>query len=1427
MAADDEDVIDHAVVKIGADTSGLRREMERGVLKATAGVKIKIPMEVDKDATQAGLNYVANLRFKYFQEQERLAQAHQDKMDARHRAALISERNRTRTWREQLTHLQQQADAHDLQRVRTTAERRQHLMVAGEQAAYRAAEALRKQEAAAAERADRDSARRRAALTKRITPPTLVDFGGEGFKPMALLYSSVAALTPALLAMASSAAQAATSVAALGAAGIGAGLAIGGLALSFGSVTDALNLSKTVDTEGLVKSAKQAATTSDDQARATRELANAQRDEKEAYAGIHKARQEAIRDLEDLRQAVQDLDNQYKSDRLSVAEAERDETLTRNNFFATALDRARAHQNLLDARTRFADTALQRKQKQQDLSRSLKQGIEGSDKVRQAKEQARDARDRRLDAQAAASKKMAASLGGATSASEQLKKKLAEMSPAARDMYEWFRANDKKLKDLRRTIEQGVLPGFTTFLEEVNKTPKGGGKTTLQLAAKYAADLGGIISKYAGRFGKFTNSTFFRESMATIQENNATALEKMGKAAERLIRPITRIITAASPLLVKFADKIVEIADKFDAFIEARAKDGSLKKWFEDAATQAGLWWDVLKNVFTFLKDIFRASLPSGGSLVQSLRDFTDRLAKWSSSSDGQRNIRHFFEIFRDLPYGRIRDFLFQFSELFIAMHAFQWAKANPFWSALGVFAASHPDAAAKLVGMLSDFVESLAGLMASQPEATAFILGLVALGKLNKAGGGILFKLSGMEKLTSMLRGKFSILDKFLGGGATTGVMNVRAGVVNVYGGVGGGGGFPGGPGGKGGPKGGPRGGVSSPLLLGGGLTTAAVLAGIFGTQGFNRAGKGQGFGQPIKDFFNDPSWATFMNTLQMASPIGWAGYFLGQPKVKTLLKLANPLNLLKKHKPGKTAIDPYGFSNTKTSAAESYGLSRFINNLQSFGSGHIVTKDAMTDYIDARKRNVKEYVDFIRGKDGPVAAAKLQQAEDRRSVDTLAGLLTQYGWAKDKAHDFATKQFDVAKHTREAKTAAEEAKPKFDDLGNSVDSAAGKAEKANTKMHTLSSTIDGIEGKHVIGLDTQGYDKVAKQLDLLWQTQHVLYNPKYSNSAAGADTVSSQSSPVHNTYKKNDPKNLLSPVFKAGGGSVKGAGTWTSDSIPAWLSNGEYVIPAKQVQHYGVSTFDAYRKGQMPRFAGGGEAGRGTMPFTVNLPLKGLQVPKVPEVDPGVGWTPFKGPIPKGVGMLKGLSGPLAAAAIDAHRMVGASVTSGLRTGRAAITVTGNKSYHGSGRAIDLVPPSMALFNYLKAKYDGAIKELIYSPAGNMQVWHGKNHMYSDPRIRRTHYNHVHLALAQGGLVQANKYDKGGVLPPGYSLAFNGTGRPETVRTSQQERNLQSPVRLDRRDLALLAASITGGGPGVVNMDGRKVAELTNRYNYLPSGV
>lgn len=60
---------------------------------------------------------------------------------------------------------------------------------------------------------------------------------------------------------------------------------------------------------------------------------------------------------------------------------------------------------------------------------------------------------------------------------------------------------------------------------------------------------------------------------------------------------------------------------------------------------------------------------------------------------------------------------------------------------------------------------------------------------------------------------------------------------------------------------------------------------------------------------------------------------------------------------------------------------------------------------------------------------------------------------------------------------------------------------------------------------------------------------------------------------------------MVMATGGHVQGPGTATSDSIPAMLSNGEYVLKASAVSRLGVGFLDSLNSGRATRhYASGG---------------------------------------------------------------------------------------------------------------------------------------------------------------------------------------------------------------------------------------------------
>lgn len=142
-------------------------------------------------------------------------------------------------------------------------------------------------------------------------------------------------------------------------------------------------------------------------------------------------------------------------------------------------------------------------------------------------------------------------------------------------------------------------------------------------------------------------------------------------------------------------------------------------------------------------------------------------------------------------------------------------------------------------------------------------------------------------------------------------------------------------------------------------------------------------------------------------------------------------------------------------------------------------------------------------------------------------------------------------------------------DEENNEIDSrlASGDYDKPETSIEETSTVVSGLTASVDSGNSTAHSDALISQ-DTLSQILTEVSGIKYS----------SQGVEGHAT-----------------GGFIRGAGTSTSDSIPAMLSNGEFVVKASAVRKYGTGFLNAVNNGNftklhMPvaRFADGGSVMR-----------------------------------------------------------------------------------------------------------------------------------------------------------------------------------------------------------------------------------------------
>lgn len=182
---------------------------------------------------------------------------------------------------------------------------------------------------------------------------------------------------------------------------------------------------------------------------------------------------------------------------------------------------------------------------------------------------------------------------------------------------------------------------------------------------------------------------------------------------------------------------------------------------------------------------------------------------------------------------------------------------------------------------------------------------------------------------------------------------------------------------------------------------------------------------------------------------------------------------------------------------------------------------------------------------------------------------------------------------------------------VGTEFDKGRAKAEAADRAVADWGEVLRGLPKDVRIELKNLNYQPTRAQLDdiskRLTPKQMKILLRAFDQASPAMDAadrkrqalngreavVTIRERTIRESYQvpaKSDPKpSLRSMLNRAEGGEVAGPGNGTSDSIGAWLSNGEHVWTAKEVQAAGgQAAVYAMRKAVMrQRFAGGGAVG------------------------------------------------------------------------------------------------------------------------------------------------------------------------------------------------------------------------------------------------
>jgi chromosome segregation ATPase len=307
----------------------------------------------------------------------------------------------------------------------------------------------------------------------------------------------------------------------------------------------------------------------------------------------------------------------------------------------------------------------------------------------------------------------------------------------------------------------------------------------------------------------------------------------------------------------------------------------------------------------------------------------------------------------------------------------------------------------------------------------------------------------------------------------------------------------------------------------------------------------------------------------------------------------------------------------------------------------------------------------------------------------------------------------------------------------------------------------------KTAVSLDPNSFNNVYKNLQRMLFMQDAAKRG-LSPTAAEKEWKQLEGAREYQRYVPNKPGNVPG---HATGGPIGGTGGPTEDANLIWASKGEFMQPANSVDYYGPEFMEALRNRAIPReafpgYATGGAIGsRPTWQWPIKFATPKINILTDEEIFSGGGAGGDNGQL----GGVTGSRGWKWQINTLRKQFPGLDLYSGYRPH--SITNSGNLSWHSrdGGRAVD-VEPRHDVFNFIHDTYGKDTQELIWLGDKFRNIQHGKHHVYSNALLQQ----HGTAGMPNAHLHWA--YDKGGMLPPGYSTVFNGTGKPEPVLTQPQ---------------------------------------------------
>lgn len=443
---------------------------------------------------------------------------------------------------------------------------------------------------------------------------------------------------------------------------------------------------------------------------AQRDMVQAQLDAVRAQQNLNKARQQATRDLEDMRDAITGGALDERQAVLDLQKATEDLAAIRADPTANASDIAQAVLNYDKATFALEQLRKANVRLGTDQAAAAAAGVAGSDQVVSAQDAIRSSADQVraaqeslvaaqenvrqvqvdsarqisdavqsvVDAQQAVANAYADAADAGTSAGAKLNDAMANLSPNARAFVSEVLSMKGAWDEVKKSVQDKLFAGLAAEVKPL-------ASVWLPLLkdgmGKVATGLNGIAQETIA----YLKTAEAQRNVSHIFDTTAVSVGVLKGVVRDLLAAFLDIASVGVDFLPGIAQGAADAAARFREFISAAKESGQLKIWMASAMETANQLWELLKNLGSIIASVFSGINQSGGGALNTLTALTGQIAEFLKSAEGQQALHSLGAILRSIgsAYGKVFiTFLQIAADLLVTLEPFIVAFAD----AVGVY---------------------------------------------------------------------------------------------------------------------------------------------------------------------------------------------------------------------------------------------------------------------------------------------------------------------------------------------------------------------------------------------------------------------------------------------------------------------------------------------------------------------------------------------------------------------------------------------------------------------------------------------------------------------------------------------------------------------------------------------------------------------